>query len=457
MDADPHLIGLLLTNTHIFLLAISQELTYSLILVVVLLVLSGLVSASELAFFSLKPKDIDLLKEDDSKSSKRVIELLRRSRYLLSTILISNNLINVSIVMLSYYIINNFFAGKNFTPNLGLLSISSVWIQNILNLIVVTAIILIFGEAFPKVIASHKKIPIARFMSGPLAVVKKIFYPLSYLMVRYTQRIENKLVKYTPEIDAEDISSAIDMTTNKDRTTKEIDLLKGIVNFGSISVKQIMQPRMDIHAVSTDTRFSQLLKEVVASGFSRIPVYQESLDNVVGLLHAKDLLQYLNETDEFNWNELLHEPFYVPETKKIDDLLNEMQEGRRHMALVVDEYGSISGLVTLEDIVEEVLGDIRDEFDDSPTADAKKINENTYSFEAKVPIIDACRYMGLSTEEFDEVKGDSDSLGGLIIELLGRLPEKNEVINYNHYSFKILAMERNRIKKILINLGEIIT
>jgi len=414
----------------------------SFLAVVFLLLCSAMMSGAEMAFFSLTPAQVSEIKEFNTSGSKRIIKLLEKPKLLLATVLIGNNFVNIMVVIISTYI-TAFYA--QFIPYLAL----TLFIQVVL----VTFLLLLLGEIMPKVLAQNYALPFAQFMATPLVVLRTIFYPLSILMVKSTSIIDKKITKKGLDITSEDFSEAIELSTYHESTTEEErKMLKGIAKFSDIDVKEIMKSRIDVVAVDVDTPFTELLEIIKNSGYSRIPAYKETFDNIEGILYVKDLLQHLNENDSFNWKTLLRDAFFVPENKKIDDLLKEFQNKKIHLSVVVDEYGGTSGIVTLEDIIEEIVGEINDEFDTNEVA-YTKIDDKTYFFEAKTSLNDFCKILFIDDAIFEEVKGDSESLGGLLLELFGKIPQKNDNISIQNLTFVIDTVDKRRIKKIKVILN----
>ena len=440
-DSDPYL------QTLTFILTLFRgDLDPGVIIVslviLVLLVFSAAISGSEIAYFFLNPTQIEEIKASKSKTNKLILSLLEIPKRLLATILISNNFINVSIVILGAYVSNKLFDFSDF-PIIGF----------IIEIVVMTGIILLFGEIMPKIYATQKPVTFARFMATPLRFLIKLFYPFSSLLVRSTSIIDKRFARKGQNITMDELSEAIDITADDKNSDEEIKILKGIVKFTDIEVKEIMKSRMDVLALDAEIPFKEVINIVIESGYSRIPVYEETFDNIKGILYVKDLLPHLDAKDDLKWLDLLRPAFYVPENKKINDLLNEIQEKKIHLAIVVDEYGGTSGIVTLEDIIEEIVGEITDEFDaPGDEIDYKKIEDNKYVFEGKTSINDFCKIIDIEDDVFDDVKGDSDSLAGLILETEGGLPKKNKIILIKNFTFKILTVDVRRIKKIEVSI-----
>jgi len=438
-DIGPYLASILLDAV---LKPFSTDILAGMIAIMLLLIGSALISGSEIAFFSLDPPQLRELRENNNKSDHLILRLLGAPKRLLATVLIANNFVNVGIVIISTYVTSELFYLENF-PVLAFL----------IQVVVVTSLILLFGEIIPKVYATQYPVKFARKMAKPINLLTGMFLPLSKLLVGSTSFIDRKLAKRNQNFSMDDLSEAIDIATDEDSTKEEKQILKGIVKFSDLEVREIMKSRTDVTAVSIDLSFGELLKVILDSGYSRIPAFEENFDNITGILYIKDLLPYLNEDDNFKWQELLRNAFFVPENKKINDLLKEIQERKIHMAIVVDEYGGTSGLVTLEDILEEIVGDISDEFDseeDEPFYE--KIDSHNYIFEGKTSLNDLCKILEIEPDTFDKVKGDSDSLAGLILELVGKIPRKMENITFRNFVFKILEADHRKITSVKITL-----
>ena len=416
----------------------SYLITISLVLIVLLLC-SAMISGSEVAFFSLSPKDINECRVGSRTSDHQVVALLERPRMLLATILILNNLVNVAIVTLSTYATWQYF-GKS----------SHGWLIGILTT-VVTIAILFFGEILPKQYAIHYSLNFARNMAGVLKIFTQLLKPLSITLMSISRLVERRLEKKGYNVSVDELNQALEITTRHDKTATEEEkgILKGIVNFGTLSVKQIMRSRLDITAIDIETDFHELMNIINKTGYSRIPIFKETIDNTEGFLYVKELLPHLDQAEDFNWQTLLHKGFFVPESKKIDALLRDFQEKRVHMAIVVDEYGGTAGLITLEDIIEEIVGEINDEFDESDIR-YNKLDENTYVFEGKTSLNDFCKIVDEDSALFEEVKGESESLGGLLLEIHSKLPRAGEKINFDKYVFTVVAVDSKRIKRIRV-------
>jgi len=423
---------------------VSLDIVLGLVSLLVLLFFSAMVSGSEIAFFSLNPQQRQQLEEEKSGKSKLILSLLERPKRLLATILISNNFINVAIVILSAFISRQLFDLSNY-PILSF----------IVQVIVITALILLFGEIIPKMYANHHAVRFANIMCKPLQFLLRLFYPLSSVLVNSTSLIDKRLIRKKHHISMSELEDAIDITSDESRPAEETKILKGIVRFGDIEVKEIMKSRMDVVAIDIKTGFRELLNIIVESGYSRIPVYEENFDQIRGILYVKDLLAHLDKKEDFNWSKLTRDAFFVPENKKIIDLLQEFQDKKIHMAIVVDEYGGTSGIATLEDVIEEIVGEINDEFDSKGSDLAySKLDEKNYVFEGKTSINDFCKVFDIDDDIFDEVKGESDSLAGLILEIEEKIPEKETSIKFRNFEFMVLAADNRRIKRVKVTIRE---
>ena len=414
-------------------------------IMLILLLLSALISGSEVAYYSLSPQDKKTLEEDTSKSSQRVLALLKKPKTLLATILIGNNLVNVAIIILSSLLMKMLF---NFE--------GSELLGFIIQVVAVTLIILMVGEISPKVYATKNAMRLALIMGSALTFMSKLFYPLTRVLVVGTRKIDQRAKEQNDSgnfITADELNHALELTTDNTTGADEKRILSGIVKFGSTEVRQVMTPRIDVICFDTKTTFKQLQTEIVEHGFSRIPIFEDSFDNVVGILYVKDLLNHLHAPDDFDWKPLLRNPSFVTENKKLDDLLREFQDDKNHMAVVVDEYGGSSGVISLEDIIEEIVGEISDEFDDEELI-YTKVDENNYVFEGKAALIDVYRVLDIRGEKFEAAKGDSDSLAGFILELTGKIPQKNERIRFEHYLFTIEAADKRRVKRVKVTIQE---
>jgi len=407
-----------------------------LVILIILLFISALMSGSEVAFFSLSPADLKKLKLSKSKRSKGVLKLYGMPQKLLSTILVANNFVNISIIILASFISSRSFNFSN-TPVFGF----------IIEVVVITFLILFFGEIMPKVYATKNIVPIALIMSMPILLLEKIFRPVTSVLIFSTSFVKKRTIPRHNNLSMNDLSDALELTSNDIQDDEKI--LKGIVKFGNINVSAIMCPRVDVIAFDIRAGFSQIIPRIIESGFSRIPVYSGSFDNVKGILYAKDVLPFTANPDSFKWQALLRPPYFVPETKKINDLLKEFQMKKMHMAVVIDEYGGTSGIVTLEDILEEIVGEIGDENDDDQ-AMFTKIDEYTYIFEGKVLLNDFYRVYNIEGDPFEDIRGESETLAGLILEVTGEIPHNGQEIKLHQFTFRIESADKRRISKIRV-------
>lgn len=473
MEPEPERLVSIWFQLHLFLLAPVGEILVSIFGLAMLLLCSALISASEIAYFSLTASDVEELNQDSSPASQRILLLRERPRRLLATILISNNFVNIAIVILADFVLLHFISDTLFADwSQALLTRFSFmeswlgpaelawWINFLIITVGVTFLLVLFGEVAPKVYARMNNIRLAKTMGLPLEVLMAIFSPLSATLVKLTGTLERRLshsVGSAPGTSKEDIGEAITLTAGNDSEDgnylPEADMLKSILKFGDVTVKQIMRARVDVVAVDTRIDYSELLDVVRECGYSRIPVYDSDFDSIVGILYVKDLLGHLHEQAEFAWQELIRtNVLYVPEAKKIDQLLKEFQRKHLHMAIVVDEYGGTSGIVTLEDILEEIIGEIKDEFDDEPEVQYQQLDPTNFLFEGKTLLNDFCRVIGIDTATFDEVRGEADSLAGLLLEIHGELPPKDTTLTYGDFIFKISAVTERRIEQIQVTI-----
>jgi len=435
LDPEPTFLLILFSEN------INYLLVSSIVALFLLLILSALISGAEVAFFSLTKEDITKATESKSPIQKTVVELLENPQKLLATILISNNFVNILVVLLFAFIGDVIFS-----------KISSVELKFVIEIVLVTFLILLFGEVLPKLYATRNALKFASFMAYPLKVLNSLLTIVSLPLMSLTNRIENSLGKKQSNLSVEKLSQALELTSNEATTEDEQKILQGIVNFGNTETSQIMIPRIDIFALSLDETYNKVLSNIVEKGFSRNPVYKENIDEIIGVLYAKDLLPHLNK-ENFKWQELIREPYFVPENKKLDDLLKEFQEKKNHLAIVVDEYGGTSGIVTLEDVIEEIVGDISDEYDDEDLS-YSKLDANTYLFEGKTNLKDFYKILEISNAEvFEENKGESETIAGFILEVCGKFPKKKEIIKFNNCSFKIESVDKKRIKQVKITIN----
>ncbi len=401
------------------------------IILLFLLLVSALVSGSEVAYFSLTPGNLDKLKE---KGYDKVFNLHKKPNLLLSTILITNNFVNVGIVILSTYLVNSMFDFSR-SPVLGF----------IIQVILVTFLILLFGEIIPKLYANRSQVRVAILMAGPLTFLTYLFRPLSVLLIKSTSLISHRIAK-KDGLSIDQLSKALELTEDAE-INDEKDILEGIVRFSNIDAIDIIRPRINIIAIDIEDDFDQVKAVVIEHGYSRLPVYKENLDTIEGILYVKDLLAHLKKSRDFNWQSLIRPAYFVPETKKINDLLEEFQLKKVHMAIVVDEYGGTSGIVTMEDILEEIVGEINDEYDEKEETFVRLPN-NTYIFEACTLLNDFIKIVDADQNSFKNIEGEADTLAGLILEIKGELPKKDEEIVYHEHKFTVLEVDNRRIKKI---------
>lgn len=406
------------------------------VVVAILLFCSAMISGSEVAFFSLSPQNISSLKEMTTNRARQVLILLDKPERLLANILITNNFINVGIVTISAFITGNIF---NFESNQALAFLIQV--------VVITMLLLLFGEILPKIYANRFSPGFASMMSIPLIVLDRVFNPLIYILIKSTSVVKRRMAKKGQIISMDDLSEALDLTTGVVKVEKE--MLEGIVRFSNLEVAEIMKPRTDVIAVDFKINLGELTQIIIESGFSRIPVYEETSDHLKGILYVKDLLPYINEGERYKWQDLIREPFYVPETKKINDLLKEFQEKKIHLAIVVDEYGGTEGIVTMEDILEEVVGEITDETDETDEF-YRRLDARTIIFNGKTLLNDFYKVTELDDELFDDVKGDAETIAGLILELKGGFPKTNDVILCKEIEFTVLIMDERRIREVKV-------
>jgi putative hemolysin len=413
--------------------------TYTgLVILMVLLAGSALMSASEVAYFSFRPEDIQNFKSNKNKQSQTAISLYNNPEKLLSTILVANNTLNIAIVLLSAYLSSRMF---DFT--------SEPVIGFIINAVVITFLLLFFGEIMPKVFASRNHVRVALLMAKPLMILEKLFYPVTAVLILSSTFVKKRTRTRRSNLSMNDLSDALELTSEDFDEDEKI--LKGIVNFGNINVSEIMCPRIDVTAIDIRSGFDKMVPLIISSGFSRIPVYAGSFDNVKGILYAKDVLPYTTNPANFKWQALLRPPYFVPETKKINDLLKEFQTKKIHMAVVIDEYGGTSGIVALEDILEEIVGEISDESDDDELL-YRKLDKNKYTFEGKILLNDFYKILEIEDDIFEEVRGESETLAGLILELTGVIPETGKTVQYGNFLFRINLADRRRIKEIYVEL-----
>ncbi|MCU0441571.1 MAG: gliding motility-associated protein GldE [Bacteroidia bacterium] len=410
------------------------------IVVLTLILCSAIISSSENAFFSLSKQQAEWLSEENSRASSYIAYLVQHPKKLLATILITNTFVNIAIVMVSSLLIGLVF-------DFGTNAVLSFLIEVIL----VTFMIVLFGEVIPKIYASQNNEKLVRLLAIPMYILSKVFAPFVYILEKSTSIIDKRVTKKGHVLSVDELTHAIDITAEKDTPKQEKTILKSIVNFGNIHVKQIMRLRPDISALDIGMNSTEVIDKINDWGYSRVPVYQNNLDQITGILYIKDLLPYLYNTEPFEWQQLVRKPYFVPESKKIDDLLKDFQSKRVHLAIVVDEFGGTSGIVTMEDILEEIFGEIHDEFDEDELF-YTRIDDKTYVFEAKMLINDMCKLMEVNTEVFDEVRNEADTIGGMLLEVSGDLPDKGEQITIGEFRFTIESVDQRKIKRVKVEI-----
>ena len=430
MDPEPSLFLQYILDTN---------LVFGFVAIFTLLFCSALVSGAEVALFSLSQKDIDDTLQHHPSKGKIISELLEKPKKLLATLLVANNFINIGVVILFSYVGHDIFSG-----------ITSPVLKFIIEVILVTFLILLFGEVLPKVYASRNNIKFAKLIAYPVAGLDKLLSPISLPMRKLTIYLHNKLGKQKTNFSVDQLSQALELTDVDETSSEEQKILEGIVTFGNTDTKQVMSPRMDIFALEIDESFKTIYSKIVEKGYSRIPVYRDNIDHIEGVLFVKDLLRHIDK-EEFDWKTLIREPFFVPENKKIDNLLKDFQSMKSHLAIVVDEYGGTSGLVSLEDIIEEIVGDISDEFDGN-NVNYSKIDDKNYLFEGKINLKDFYRVTDVDEDLFEIKKGEAETLAGFILEVLGNFPKKDQKIEFENCTFSIEAVDKKRVKQIKVTI-----
>lgn len=421
------------------LATIDTNLLFGIIAIAFFLFCSAMVSAAEVALFSLTQQDLNTLTEEDSSKANLISKLLQRPKKLLATILVANNFSHIGVVIVFSFVGNNIFS-----------AIESPILKFVVEVILITFLILLFGEVLPKIYASRNNIQFSKFVANPLSILDKLLSPISSPMRAISVYLHEKLGRQKSNISVDQLSQALGLTSTEDTTSEEQKILEGIVSFGNTDTKQVMSPRIDIFALEMEETFAEIYEKIVDKGYSRIPVYRESIDHIEGVLFVKDLIPHINKK-EFDWNKLIREPFFVPENKKLDDLLKEFQSKKSHLAIVVDEYGGTSGLVSLEDIIEEIVGDISDEFDDE-NLNFSQIDDKNFLFEGKINLKDFYRIVDVDEEIFEISKGEAETLAGFILEILGNFPKKGQKIHFTNVHFTIEAVDKKRIKQLKVTL-----
>jgi gliding motility-associated protein GldE len=425
--------------SFLFAYTFDTNLVFGFVAIFALLFCSALISGAEVALFSLSQKDLDDTLQEHPSKGKIITKLLEKPKKLLATLLVANNFINIGVVILFLFIGKNWFA-----------AVSSPILKFSIEVVIVTFLILLFGEVLPKVYASRNNIKFAKRVAYPVAVLDKLLSPISLPMRKVTIYLHNKLGKQKTNFSVDQLSQALELTDSDESSSEEQKILEGIVTFGNTDAKQVMSPRMDIFALEIEESFAVIYSKIIEKGFSRIPVYRDNIDQIEGVLFVKDLLRHIDK-DEFDWKTLIREPFFIPENKKIDNLLKDFQNMKSHLAIVVDEYGGTSGIVSLEDIIEEIVGDISDEFD-GDNSNFSKIDDKNYVFEGKTNLKDFYRVIDVDEELFEIKKGEAETLAGFILEILGNFPKKDQKIVFENCTFTIEVVDKKRVKQIKVTI-----
>jgi putative hemolysin len=425
--------------SFLFAYTLDTNLVFGFVAIFALLFCSALVSGAEVALFSLSQKDVDDTLQEHPSKGKIISKLLEKPKKLLATLLVANNFLNIGVVILFLFIGKNLFS-----------TITSPFLKFSIQVIIVTFLILLFGEVLPKVYASRNNIKFAKWVAYPVAVLDKLLSPISLPMRKVTIYLHNKLGKQKTNFSVDQLSQALELTDSDESSSEEQKILEGIVTFGNTDAKQVMSPRMDIFALEIEESFATIYSKIIEKGFSRIPVYRDNIDQIEGVLFVKDLLRHIDK-DEFDWKTLIREPFFIPENKKIDNLLKDFQNMKSHLAIVVDEYGGTSGIVSLEDIIEEIVGDISDEFD-GDNSNFSKIDDKNYVFEGKTNLKDFYRIIDVNEELFETAKGEAETLAGFILEVLGNFPKKDQKIAFENCTFTIEVVDKKRVKQIKVTI-----
>lgn len=429
-------------------MSINSQITFA-ILILILITLTALIAGSEVALFSLSAKDINYLKQKNESSHQTLLKLLENPKKLLATILISNNFLSIGVIISTNLLYNSIFQFDKWLPTQ--FSHFSGLIDVLFQVIIVTFFLVLFGEVLPKVYATQNNIRLGLFISPFILFLDKLFSPISNFLVNSTSFIESKFSKKSKnDISNEEIEHAIELTVKHSATQEEVNIFKGILNFSDITAKQIMQTRLDVSGIDFEWDFTRVKNHVADCGFSRYPVFKESLDEIKGIIHAKDLLEHIDD-ENFVWHTLIRPAYFVHETKLIEDLLKEFQLKRSHIAIVVDEFGGTSGIVTLEDIMEEIIGEIKDEFDEDSHF-YKKLDENNYLFEGKLLINDMCKITSIPLETFEVIRGESNSVAGLVLEIAGKFLQQNEMISFENFEFTVIQLDKKRIQRIKLTI-----
>lgn len=430
MDPEP---------SFLFAYTLDTNLVFGFVAIFALLFCSALISGAEVALFSLSQKDLDETLQEHPSKGKIITKLLEKPKKLLATLLVANNFINIGVVILFLFVGKNWFA-----------AVSSPILKFGIEVVIVTFLILLFGEVLPKVYASRNNIKFAKKVAYPVAVLDKLLSPISLPMRKVTIYLHNKLGKQKTNFSVDQLSQALELTDSDESSSEEQKILEGIVTFGNTDARQVMSPRMDIFALEIEESFAAIYSKIIEKGFSRIPVYRDNIDQIEGVLFVKDLLRHIDK-EEYDWKTLIREPFFIPENKKIDNLLKDFQNMKSHLAIVVDEYGGTSGIVSLEDIIEEIVGDISDEFD-GDNSNVSKIDDKNYVFEGKTNLKDFYRIIDVNEELFETAKGEAETLAGFILEVLGNFPKKEQKIVFENCTFTIEVVDKKRVKQIKVTI-----
>ena len=430
MDPEP---------SFLFAYTLDTNLVFGFVAIFALLFCSALISGAEVALFSLSQKDLEETLQEHPSKGKIITKLLEKPKKLLATLLVANNFINIGVVILFLFVGKNWFA-----------AVSSPILKFGIEVVIVTFLILLFGEVLPKVYASRNNIKFAKRVAYPVAVLDKLLSPISLPMRKVTIYLHNKLGKQKTNFSVDQLSQALELTDSDESSSEEQKILEGIVTFGNTDARQVMSPRMDIFALEIEESFAAIYSKIIEKGFSRIPVYRDNIDQIEGVLFVKDLLRHIDK-EEFDWKTLIREPFFIPENKKIDNLLKDFQNMKSHLAIVVDEYGGTSGIVSLEDIIEEIVGDISDEFD-GDNSNVSKIDDKNYVFEGKTNLKDFYRIIDVNEELFETAKGEAETLAGFILEVLGNFPKKEQKIVFENCTFTIEVVDKKRVKQIKVTI-----
>lgn len=418
---------------------ITSSLAVGIVAIVLLLIISALISGAEAAYFSVSPQERSKIKSKASRKNKYLIRNLEAPEQLLATVVVVNNFVNVTIVILTAVMTNALVSQSDYS-----------WEFFVFQVVVVTTFMLLFSQIIPRLYVARQPVKVAKMVALPVYFLTRILRPVNALLIYSTSFVNNRIRSHSQQISVDELSQALELTS-KSELQDDREILKGIVRFGHKSVVEIMRSRVDVVTADITDSYLQIIKLVTETGFSRIPVYSESFDNIKGILYIKDLLPHVSKGASFRWQSLIRPPFFVPETKKIDDLLEEFQKNKVHMAIVVDEYGGTSGIVTLEDVLEEIVGEITDEFDEEEKF-YTKLAENKFLFDGKTLLNDFCKVTGVEESVFDDVKGEADTLAGLILELKGEIPQKNDIITCKNYVFSIEAADNRRIKQLKVEI-----